>query len=262
MAAIFRNECGQQDCLCTFLLLDLDLAKEWLSSCRDFMTSAIASLRSIKPKVLFMPWRLTSLAEHEECFQQWCILQMLVGVVATFFVFLLTVIWSATTEDTVKMSIGSIITNTLLRLLMSVLATWIVWFGVSIKRGCCCAIFCCCIGKPNILVVAIVEGIFALVTLIFIIQALGFGHVLLILSALVALVHLVTQVYLTIEAFMVWLRNRSDSTAGTHVVKVGPPVKVGQGAPIAVKKAWDGVMPGGSTTIEDKVEEIEDVHEV
>lgn len=258
MAAVFKNECGQQDCLCTFLLLDLDLAKEWLNSFREFVASALASLRSIRPRALFMPWRLTSLAEHEECFQQWCILQMLVGVVATFFMFLLTVIWSASTEDTVKMSMGSIIMNTLLRLLMGVLATWIVWFGVSIKRGCCCAVLCCCIGKPNILVVAIVEGIFALVTLMFIIQALGFGHFLLILAALFALVHLVTQIYLTIEAFMVWLKNRSGSTAAAPVVKVGSPVIV----EIGVKKASDGEMPSGSTTIEDKVEEKGDVHEV
>jgi hypothetical protein len=172
-------------------------------------------------------------------------------------------IWSATTDDAMKMSIGSVIVNTLVRLTMCILATWIIWFGVAVKHGCCCAIVCCCLGTPNILVVAIVEGIFALVTLLFVIQALGFGHFLLILSALLAVVHLVTQVYLAIAAFMVWQKIHYASTTGDKVVKVGPPVIVGQGAPvIVVKQAWEEVASGKYTTTNERCEEKQEVREV
>lgn len=209
-----------------------------------------------------MPWTLTSLAEHEESFQHWCILQMSVGVLATLFIFLLSVSWSATTDDAMKMSFGSIILNTIMRLSMGVLATWIIWFGVIEKHGCCCAVACCCLGKPNILVVAIVEGVFALATLMFIFQALGFGHVLLILAALVAVVHLVTQVYLTIAAFMVWLKSHGASTAGGQEVKVGPPVTVGQGAVDSEKDGQEHHGSGGRASIQEKVEETDEVQEV
>jgi len=212
------------------------------------------------PKSLFMPWTLASLTEHEECFEQWCILQLVVGVAATFFIFLLSLIWSATTDDIVKMSIGTIIVNTLLRLSMGVLATWVIWFGVIVKRGCCCAVVCCCLGKPNILVVAIVEGIFALSTMLFIIQALGFSHMLLILAALAAILHLVTQIYLTLASFMVWLRSRHACTEADKVVKVGDPVTVGQSPP--VKQASDQVASDRSTAIEEICEEKEGVQEV
>jgi len=262
MAAVFKNECGQESCLCTFLFLDLDLPKEWLKSFRQFSVSAMTSLRSIKPKSLFMPWTLASLTEQEECFEQWCILQLVVGVVTTFFIFLLSVIWSATTDDVVKMSIGTIIVNTLLRLSMGVLATWVLWFGVIVKRGCCCALVCCCLGKPNILVVAIVEGIFAFATVIFIIQALGFGHILLMLAALSAILHLVTQIYLTIASFMVWLKSQYASTEADKVGKVGDPVTVGQGTHVVVKQPSDQVASDKSTTIEETCEEKEAVQEV
>merc|ERR1712046_181645 len=113
-----------------------------------------------------------------------------------------------------------------LRLALAFFATWVIWFGVVTKKGCCCAVACCCLGKPNILVVAIVEGLFALSTALTIMQALGHGHILLILAAMVAAVHLVSQVYLTIEAAFVWWK--SLDAAAAKEANVGPPVILGR----------------------------------
>jgi len=222
MSAVHKSECGKDSCFCTFLLFDVDLAQEWLKSFRSFLDAAKTSLKSIEAKALFMPWKLSSLAEHEGCFQQWCILQLLVGVASTLAIFVLFVIWNATEDVTI--SFGSIIMNTLLRFAMAFLATWIMWFSVIAKHGCCCAIACCCLGKPNILAASIVEGLFALSTLLTIIEALNYGHVLLIFAALFATVHLVTQVYVAVEAFVVWLKSRDTRTSEGQTGVVGGPV--------------------------------------
>merc|ERR1739845_258778 len=105
--------------------------------------------------------------------------------------------------------------------------------------GCCCGVACCCLGKPNILAVAVVEGLLALFTAITIIQALGHGHVLLILAALVAVVHFTSQVYLTFEASMVWWNSLDTAVASTQVV--GPPVILGREKDAEVKQAWPEV---------------------
>lgn len=230
MSAIVKQQCGANDCLCTFLLFDIDLLQEWLKSFRQFAERSKASLKNIKPSTLFMPWTLGSLAEHEECFQQWCILQLLVGTVVTIAVFALYVVWSSSAESAVKIPMGSIIINAMLRFSIAFLATWIIWFGVIAKHGCCCMIGCCCLGKPNILVVAIVEGFFALFTAMTVIEALNHGHVLLILAGAIVCTHFVTQVYLTAEAFVVWLKSRETSTPSSQETVVGPPVILGQRA--------------------------------
>merc|ERR1712232_1306527 len=224
------------------LLLDFDLAREWLNSFRQFLDAAKASLASIKAKALFMPCTLTSLAEHEQCFQQWCVLQLLLGVLASVAYLLLAIIWNATSDSHVKVSMGSIIVDACVRLALSFLATWVIWFGVVAKKGCCCAVACCCLGKPNLLAVAIVEGLIALSTALTILQALGHGHILLILAALAAAVHLVSQVYLTIEAAFVWWKSL-DTSATTKEANVGPPVILGREKEIEAKSTDVVVEP-------------------
>lgn len=230
MSALVKQQCGANDCLCTFLLFDIDLLQEWLKSFRLFAERSKASLKNIKPSTLFMPWTLGSLAEHEECFQQWCILQLLVGTVVTVAVFALYVLWSSSAESAVKIPLGSIIMNAVLRFSIAFLATWIIWFGVIAKHGCCCMIGCCFLGKPNILAVAIVEGFFALFTAMTVIEALNHGHVLLILAGAIVCTLFVTQVYLTAEAFVVWLKSREAPTTSSQETVVGPPVILGQRA--------------------------------
>jgi len=244
MAAIFKSVCGKEDCVCTFLLLDFDLAREWSNSFRQFADAAQVSLTSIKAKTLFMPCILTSAAEHEQCFQQWCILQLLLGVVASVSYLALAMIWNATSDE-VALSVGSIVLDACVRLAMAFFATWFMWFGVVAKKGCCCALTCCCLGKPNILAVAIVEGIIACSTALTIMQALGHGHILLILAASVAAVLLVSQVYLTVEASMVWWKSL-DAAATTKNSNVGPPVILGREKETEVKST-DAVEAGAAT---------------
>lgn len=254
MAAVFKKQCGENDCLCTFLLFDIDLAQEWLKSFGQFLDAAKTSLRSIKAKALFMPWTLGSLAEHEECFQQWCVLQLLVGTMVTIAVFMLYVIWDATAEISIKVPIGSIIINALVAFAIAFLATWIIWFGVIAKHGCCCAIACCCLGKPNILVVAIIECIFALLTALRFIEALNHGHALLILAAVLVFTHFVTQAYLAAEAFMVWLKGREAGATSSKETVVGPPVILGQQASTSEKQGSGASGAEGEAKKEDMAE--------
>jgi len=188
---------------------------------------------------------MKSLVEHEGCFQQWCILQLILGLLATISYLLLAIIWNATTDSHVKVSVGSILMDAVVRLALAFLASWIMWFGVVEKKGCCCGVVCCCLGKPNILAVALVEGLLALFTTINIIQALGHGHVLLILAALVNVVHLVSQVYLTLEASMVWWKSTA-TVATTSQDAVGPPVILGKEKNADAKQACP--KEGAATT--------------
>jgi hypothetical protein len=245
MAAVFKSVCGKENCVCTFLLLDFDLAREWLNSCRQFVDASKAAVTSIKAKTLFMPCTLASVVEHEQCFQQWCVLQLLLGVVASVSYLALAMIWNATSDE-VSLSVGSIIVDACVRLAMAFFVTWFMWFGVVAKKGCCCALACCCLGKPNILAVAVVEGIFACSTALTIMQALGHGHILLILAASVAAVLLVSQVYLTIAASMVWWKSL-EAAAAAKDVNVGPPVIPGREKELEVKNTE--VEEAGSATV-------------
>merc|ERR1719310_2114878 len=151
----------------------------------------------------------------------------------------------------VKVSMGSIIMDACVRLAFAFLATWVIWFGVVAKKGCCCAVACCCLGKPNILAVAIVEGLIAVSTAFTIMQALGHGHILLILAALVASVHLVSQVYLTIEAGFVWWKSL-DTVAATKEANVGPPVILGREKQTEAKSSDAVVEPGTAMDAQQK----------
>jgi hypothetical protein len=172
----------------------------------------------------------------------------LLGILASVAYLLLAIIWNTTSDMEVKVSMGSIIVDACVRLALAFLATWIIWFGVVTKKGCCCAVACCCLGKPNILVVAIVEGLMACSTALTIMQALGHGHILLILAALVAAVHFVSQVYLTIEAAFVWWKSLdAATTTTTKEANVGPPVILGREKETKSKSKDAVVEPAAAT---------------
>merc|ERR1712072_1002745 len=76
-------------------------------------------------------------------------------------------------------------------------------------------------------------------------QALGHGHILLILAALVAAVHLVSQVYLTIEAALVWWKSL-DAATPTKEANVGPPVILGREKETETKSTDAVVEPGAA----------------
>lgn len=252
MAAMYRSDIGKDSCSCTFLLLDIDLAKEWLGSFKKFLDEAVASLKSIKANTLFKPWTLSTLEEHKLCFRQWCILQFLVGVAMALMVFLLSVMFY-NTESYVQNSYGSMIVNALLRCTVLFFVTWILWFGVIAKHGCCCAVFFCCLGKPILLVISIVEVLFALSTVMAIIQAFDHGHSLLIIAALASCMHLVTQVYLTVEIFVIWAKTAKDVSSGVVDGAAGSaPVILGQSASKEAKGTTSAVAEEGK--IESNIE--------
>merc|ERR1712146_702493 len=82
------------------------------------------------------------------------------------------------------------------------------WFGVINKHGCCCFILVCCVGKPNLLVVAILCALFGFLGLITVFQAIGSVQGALIVVVLVggifALIHSVSLLYVGFEAAMIW----------------------------------------------------------
>merc|ERR1711871_1543013 len=80
-----------------------------------------------------------------------------------------------------------------------------------------------------------------------ILQALGHGHILLLLAALVASVHLVSQIYLTIEAAFVWWKSLG-TVATSKEASVGPPVILGSKKQTETKSTEGVVEPDVSAT--------------
>merc|ERR1711904_730866 len=68
--------------------------------------------------------------------------------------------------------------------------------------------FCCCLGKPNLLVTAILTGLFGILGIISAVQALGLAQgaliVVVLIVALCALTHGIALLYVAFEAFMIW----------------------------------------------------------
>merc|ERR1711934_1333639 len=94
--------------------------------------------------------------------------------------------------------------------------THLAWFGVINKHGCCCFIVECCLGKPNILAVALLSALFGILGLISVFQAIGSAQgaliVVMLIGALFALIHAVALLYLGFEAAMIWKLSTSTST--------------------------------------------------
>lgn len=214
MAAL-QAQCGKDVCLCSFLLLDWDIVKEWLNAAGEFAKLAKRPHKDFSPKQLLVPCKFTTLQEHEACFQQWAVLQLWAGVISTIWIFVLSFIW-ALSEDLVPM--GPVFVNAVFALFLTVFMAYLAWFDVVKKHGCCCFILCCCLGKPNLLATAIVALLFGIVALIQGFQAIGSGYVLPILASLSAIAHGVVLLYLGFEAFMVWRLSVSATVPDTEVV--------------------------------------------
>merc|ERR1711924_412170 len=104
-------------------------------------------------------------------------------------------------------SMGSIIVNVIVGILMSVFLAHLAWFGVVQKHGCCCFFLCCCLGQPNLLVTAILFVLFGILAVISVIQALGSVQgariSLVLVAAVFAFIHAVALIYVGLEAFMI-----------------------------------------------------------
>merc|ERR1719183_1733632 len=204
--AMCKTECGADSCLCSFLFLDLDLTKTWLNTARQYAGYAMSPRDGIVLKQLLQPWKLSTLKEHDLCFQQWSILQLWIGIITTLVIFVIHFIWFLTEEN---VPFGAIIMNAFFRLLLTVFFAHLVWFCVVSKHGCCCFVMCCCEGYPNLLVVSVLSVIFGILALITALQAVFSGFLLAILGAVFAIAHGLSMFYLGFEAFMIWRHSTS-----------------------------------------------------
>merc|ERR1712070_1206737 len=138
-------------------------------------------------------------------------------------------IWfMAEDNELAKPPMSSIFMNAIVGILLTVFLTHLSWFGVSQKHGCCCFILCCCLGKPNLLVTAILSALFGILGLITALQAIGAAQgaliVVVLIGAFCALAHGVALLYVGFEAFMIWklCAPESSSDSGKTGVSTKP----------------------------------------
>merc|ERR1711869_89710 len=107
-----------------------------------------------------------------------------------------------------KPPMGTIIINAAVGLMLTVFFTYLAWFGVINKHGCCCFIVVCCLGKPNLLAVAILCALFGILGLITVFHSIGAVQgaliVVVLVGGLFALMHSVALLYVAFEATMIW----------------------------------------------------------
>merc|ERR1712224_917684 len=108
MEAVYEKQLGEGDCSCSFKLLDMRLASEWANSVRKYLSASL-NLRGTSYAAL-LPWKLTTVSEHEVSFEKWCMIQFWLGLIATAVLFLVGLIWHITEE---LVPLGPVITNTL-----------------------------------------------------------------------------------------------------------------------------------------------------
>jgi len=202
----------------------MDLAKAWFNTACQYFELAKKPFKDLVARQLLQPWKLTKLEEHEACFQQWNVLQLWIGIISTLVVLLMNLIWCLA-EDNVyaKPSMGSVFVNAIVGLLLVAFFTHLAWFGVINKHGCCCFIVVCCVGKPNLLVVAVLCALFGILSLITVFQAIGSAQGALVLVVLIgglfALVHSGALLYLAFEALMIWKLSTSAAVPDSKEAK-------------------------------------------
>jgi hypothetical protein len=216
--AVFQTSCGQESCLCSFLFWDLELTKAWLNTARGYFELVKSPRKDLVLRQLFQPWKLTTLQEHETCFQQWNVLQLWIGILSAIVIFVMNVIWNMAEENELaKPPMGTIIVNAFVSIILSVFLAHLAWCGVVQKHGCCCFVLCCCLGQPNLLVTAILSVLFGILAVISVLQALsavkGALVVVVLIGAVCALVHAIALLYVGLEAFMIWRLCASNGTA-------------------------------------------------
>merc|ERR1711998_410822 len=116
-------------------------------------------------------------------------------------------------------SMGTVVVNALVGMLLSAFLAHLAWFGVMQKHGCCCFVLCCCLGQPNLQVTALVSVVFGILAIISVIQALGSVQgaliVVVLISAVFAVIHGVALIYVGFEAFMIWRLCSSNGAASS-----------------------------------------------
>jgi len=244
-----QTSCGQESCFCSCLLLDFDLAKAWFNTARQYFELAKKPWKDMALCQLLQPWRLTTLSEHEACFQQWNVLQLWIGIIATLTVLLMNFIWFlAEDNEYAKPPISTIFLNAIVGLVFVLFFTHLAWFGVINKHGCCCLVLFCCEGKPNLLVVAVLSVVFGILALITAFQALGSVQgaliIVVLIGAFFAFTHGVALLYLGFEAAMIWKLSTSTSVPDSSEPKKVTGDQVVIGAPRGVENVRADVEVG------------------
>merc|ERR1711981_36484 len=217
---------------------DLELAKAWLNTARQYFELAKRPCKDVVPRQLLQPWKLTTLQEHETCFQQWNVLQLWIGIISALVMFVMNFIWHMAEDNVLaKPPMGTIIVNALVAVILSAFLAHLAWFGVVQKHGCCCFVLCCCLGQPNLLVTAILSVVFGILVIISVIQALGSVQgaliIVVLIAAVFALIHSVALIYVGLEAFMIWRlcsSNGTTSSGNTTAATTGKQVPASEAA--------------------------------
>merc|ERR1712046_516181 len=103
---------------------DIELAKAWLNTARQYWELAKQPVRNVVLRQLIQPWKLTTLQEHETCFQQWSVLQLWIGVISALVMFVMNLIWHmAEDNELAKPPMGTIIVNLLVGMTLSAFLT-------------------------------------------------------------------------------------------------------------------------------------------
>jgi hypothetical protein len=187
----------------------MGLTKAWVNAARPFFDLAKQPRKDVVLKQLLQPCKMTTLQEHEKCFQQWNVIQFWVGIISAVVIFVMNLIWFIVeTNELAKPPISTTILNFIVGICLTAFLTHLSWFGVAQKHGCCCFVLCCCLGKPNLLVTAILTGLFGILGIISAVQAIGLAQgaliVVVLIVALCALTHGIALLYVGFEAFMIW----------------------------------------------------------
>jgi len=196
----------------------------WFNTARQYLELAKKPLKDVVLRQLFQPWKLSNLQEHEACFQQWNVIQLWIGIISTLMVLLMNLIWCLAEDNALaKPSMGSVFVNAIVGLLLVAFFTHLAWFGVISKHGCCCFILVCCVGKPNLLVVAVLSALFGILGLIGVFQAIGSVQgaliVLVLVGGIFALIHSVSLLYVGFEAAMIWKLSTTTAVPETSEAK-------------------------------------------
>merc|ERR1719353_604094 len=106
-------------------------------------------------------------------------------------------------NELAKPSMGTVVVNVLVGIVLSAFLAHVAWFGVVQKHGCCCFVLCCCLGQPNLLVTAILSVLFGILTIVSVIQPLGSVQgalvVLVLIGAVFAIIHAAALIYVGFE---------------------------------------------------------------
>jgi len=243
--AVYQTSCGQDACACSFLFLDMELTKAWLSTAKEYMAVATKPHNELSIAHKMVPCKLASLCEHESRFQQSTTWQLWVGLASMTVSFIIEIFLLDRSSSLSKwIGFGTILMNLAFRLVSTLLLSHLLWFGVVKRHGCCCLLACCCEGKLNILATSMIAAIAGVAGVVQALQVLLSGYALLIVTGLFVAAQSVFLLHLAFHAFMVWKLSNASSSDQSKDETVGAAVGVvGATPPASDPSNWTKETP-------------------